>query len=96
MDGMIMLDGTMFDSMLGRCSDLFTGTADELFDIMTDSEVMLSSWQGVASDKFRESLSLEIDSLLNCLNEISRIMVRIEDIAINIIDLKHRIGEALG
>ena len=91
-----MLDGAMFDSMLERCSELFTGTTDELFNIMTDSEVMLSSWKGVASDRFRESLSLECESLFYCLDEISRIMVRIEDMAMSIVDLKHRIGEALG
>lgn len=92
---MIMLDGTMFASVLERCADLFTGAADELFNIMTDSEVLLSSWHGVASDNFRAALSAESEYLMLCLNEISRIMVRIEDTAAKIAELKHRIGDAV-
>ena len=92
---MIMLDGSMFAAMLERCSDLFTGTADELFNIMADSEVMLSSWQGIAADDFRKALSAGCEDVMMSIHELSDIMVKIEDTAMKIAELKHRIGEAI-
>ncbi len=92
---MILLDGAMFASMLERCSDLFTGTADELFNMMTDSDILLSSWQGAASDEFRSSLSDECEGVIGCLHVLSRIIVRTEDTAVRIADLKRRIGDVL-
>ena len=93
---MIMLDGAMFDAMLGRCGELFTESTDALFNIMSDSQIMLSSWQGIASDEFRSALYAGCDDVMLCLHEISLIIERIEDTALMIADLKHRIGETVG
>ena len=90
-----MLDGGQFAAFMERCEVGYTEVFDNLAGMMGDYGPLLTSWQGDASEEFRNTVSKECEDLIECLHRIAQSLKKTEDTALGIVSLKQRIGGML-